>query len=563
MQFLPWAKNYNSDKFKSDLQAGITIGVMLIPQGMAYAIIAGLPSIYGLYAALIPPVIYAFFGSSYQLSIGPVATMSLLVFAGLSEMQLSGTSFILAASLLALLVGIIQLGFGLGRLGFIVNFLSRPVVSGYTSAAALIIGFSQIKNLLGLPGPTSSIIYELVPDLIRQSGNVNSYSLMIGIAGIVIMIAIRKLNRKIPGAIILVVISISFVALFSWQEKLDVLGVIPSGLPAFQVPELETSTIREFLPLALIISLVAFLESISISKALQTKQNDYSVNANTELIALGLANISAAFFKAFPVSGGFSRSAVNQQAGAKTPMSLIISSILIGITLLFLTPLFYYLPKSILAAIIMVAVVGLIDFYEAKSLWNVSKRDFWMMAVTFIATLAFGIQEGILTGIVLSLALVIYKSTYPHWAVLGKLPDTNYYRNIARFPEAKDRPDVLVYRFDSQLYFANIQYFVDSLCEAIKKKDPALKMVVINAQAINALDMSAVYGLKDLLISLKERNYTIYFTEVIGPVRDTMKKTGIYELIGKEHFHMRVHDAIKHFDNQSENAQPYALQSND
>ncbi len=562
LRFLAWTKNYNFSKFKGDLFAGLTTGVMLIPQGMAYALIAGLSPIYGLYAALIPPIIYSFFGTSYHLSIGPVATVSILIFAGLTELQLSGEQFVLAASLLAFVVGLIQFIFGLCRLGFIVNFLSRPVISGYTSAAAIIIGTSQLKNLLGMQGQSSSHFVTVMQDIFSRSNDLSLPSFFMGICGIVVLILIKRINKNLPSAIIVVILSIAVVYFLNLGPQLRILGDIPSGLPSFQMLNFRFEDIRQIFPLALIISLVGFLESISISKTLQTKVKGNKVVANNELIALGLANLVGSFFKSFPVSGGFSRSAVHQEAGAKTPLSLVISSILIGLTLLLLTPVFYFLPKSILAAIIIVAVVNLIDVHMARLYWMISQRDFWMMMITFIATLLIGIQEGIITGVLLSLGLVIFRSTYPHTAVLGKLPETNYYRNLHRFPEAIERQDMIIFRFDSQLYFANIQYFLDTLNDLVNKKGTNLNVIIINAQAINNLDMSAVHGLKEFIRDMQKRDLVIYFTEVIGPVRDVMKKSGIYALVGKEHFHMRVQDAVDHFDSRSQNEDKYAIQSN-
>lgn len=563
VRLLEWTRSYDRSRLSGDLSAGITTGIMLIPQGMAYALIAGLPPIHGLYAALIPPVIYALLGTSYQLSVGPVATTSLLVFAGLSELNVTGANFILFASLLALIVGIIQLAFGVSRMGFIVNFLSKPIISGYTSAAAFIIGFSQLKNLLGIESKTSSKIYAVVSHTLQNIDEINWHTLLFGLVAIALLIMIKRINAKLPAALIVTILSLSIVYIFNMGQLIAILGQVPSGLPAFQNPIGSWNTTKELVPLALIIALVGFLESISISKALQTKTDNYTIDANRELKALGMANIAGAFFKAFPVSGGLSRSAVHKQAGANTPLALIFSAILIGLTLLFLTPVFYYVPKSVLAAIIIVAVSKLVDLREARKLWSISKRDFWMMMTTFLATLTIGIQEGIMTGVLLSLGMVIYKSTYPHTAVLGKLPDTNYYRNLNRFPEAYDREDALIFRFDAQLYFANIQFFIDQLYKLIKKKNGKVKVIVINSQAINDLDMSAVYGLKDFIRDMKEKGMEIYFTEVIGPVRDIMKKTGLNELIGKDHFHMRIQDALDHFDNKFQSAPPYATQSND
>ena len=340
------------------------------------------------------------------------------------------------------------------------------------------------------------------------------------------------------------------------------MGSVPKGLPGFSLPDIELSEVLELLPLAFLISMVGFMESISISKAIQLKRRNYSVSANRELIGLGFANISGSLFGTFPVSGGFSRTAVNDQAGANTNLSSWISAAIVGLTLLFFTPLFYNLPNAILAAIIMVAVFGLIDLKSAVLLYRTNKKDFSMLLVTFISTLLFGVQVGILTGVVLSLGLVIHRSVYPHLAELGKLPDTNYYRNLSRFPEAKERKDALIFRFDSELYFANINFFRDRLEQMIERKGVELKVIVLNAQSIYAMDSSAARGLEEIVDSCRERGIEFYMTEVIGPVRDMLRKTGLFHKIGEDHFRMRVQDALDFYDNHEKPKHNYAIQAN-
>jgi SulP family sulfate permease len=304
------------------------------------------------------------------------------------------------------------------------------------------------------------------------------------------------------------------------------------------------------------------MESISISKAIQARHRNYEVKANKELIALGLSNMIGSLFSTFPVSGGFSRTAVNDQAGAKTNMSSIFSALLIGLTLIFLTPLFFYLPKVVLAVIIIVAVSGLVDVRLGLHLWKISKRDFFMMNITFYTTLIFGVQAGIATGVVLSLALMIHRSAYPHIARLGKLPDTNYFRNLDRFKEAIDRDDALIFRFDAQLYFANIQYFKDNLYKMADQKGEQLKVIILNAQAINDLDASAVRVMEEIIEDCRQKGIEFYMTEVIGPVRDVLKRTGLLDKIGHDHLHMRIYDALDHFDHAPERGHSYATQSN-
>ena len=559
-----WLPAYKKADFKGDLWAGITVGIMLIPQGMAYAMIAGLPPIYGLYASFIPQIIYAVFGTSRQLSVAPVAMISLLIGAGISEFAAQGSdAYIRLAILLAMIVGILQLLLGLFRMGFLVNFLSQPVISGYTSSAAIIIGLSQLKHMLGVDMSSSNLIHEIFKESVLHIRDTHLFTVVIGLVGIVLITVLRKINKSLPGPLIVVVLGVIGVSVFNLGEAgIKIVGDVPSGLPKFSFPAITWNEIADLLPLALLISLVGFMESISISKAIQVKRKTYRVSSNKELIGLGMANTFGSLFGSFPVSGGFSRTAVNDQSGANTNVSSWISAVIVGLTLLFFTSLFYNLPKAILASIIMVAVFGLIDFKTALWLFRTNKKDFSMLLVTFLSTLIFGVQVGILTGVVLSLGLVIHRSVYPHLAELGKLPDSNYYRNLSRFPEAHDRVDALVFRFDAELYFANINYFREQLEQMIERKGQNLKVIILNAQSIYALDSSAAKGLEEIVDDCHERGIDFFMTEVIGPVRDMLYKTGLFDKIGEDHFKMRVQDALDCFDKKDTTKHTYAVQSN-
>ncbi len=566
-KFLPildWLPNYNRRDLRGDFFAGITVGVLLVPQGMAYAMIAGLPPIYGLYAAFIPQVIYAFFGTSRQLSVAPVAMISLLIGAGVSELaEVGSEAYISLAILLALMVGALQLIFGLLKMGFLVNFLSQPVISGYTSAAAIIIGLSQLKHLLGVQMPSSNLIHEIIMSAKNHIGQTHLLSLIIGILSILLVLIIRRINNKIPGTLMITVLGIIAVSFFGLDKAgVKIVGFVPAGMPAFSMPDLPFETLRSLFSLALIISLVGFMESISIARAIQSRKRSARVSANQELIGLGFANIIGSLFHAFPVSGGFSRTAVNDMAGANTNLSSLISAMLVGLTLLFFTALFYYLPNAVLAAVIMVAVYGLIDVKTPRFLFRSNKKDFAMLIMTFVSTLVFGVQIGITTGVILSIGLVIHRSVYPHLAELGKLPDSNYYRNLSRFPEAIERKDALIFRFDSELYFANINYFKDRLEQMIARKGDALRVIVLNAQSIYSIDSSAVKGLEEIVDECQRRGIEFYMTEVIGPVRDRLKLAGIHQKIGDDHFKMRVQDALDSFDGKEKASQTYAVQTN-
>ncbi len=543
---MDWLPNYQATQFKGDLSAGLTVGVMLIPQGMAYAMIAGLPPIYGLYASTIPLIIYALLGTSRQLAVGPVAMVSLLTAAGIGAIAEGGSeTYIALAIALALFVGAIQFLLGAFRLGFLVNFLSHPVISGFTSAAALIIGLSQLKHLLGIDIPRSHHIHEILLQAFEQIGAVNWVTFAIGILGIILIIGAKRINRSIPGPLLAVAFGILVVwGLGLTEQGVKIVGTVPEGLPSFSVPQLGGEVFGQLLPIALTIALVSFMESIAVAKAIQAKHKNYKVSSNQELIALGAANIGGAFLQSYPVTGGFSRTAVNDQAGAQTGLASIISAGLIILTLLFLTPLFYFLPKAILASVIMVAVFGLIDFKEVGHLWATNKPDLAMLLVTFFATLSLGIEQGIGVGVVLSLAMVIYRSSRPHIAVQGRVPGTHSFRNIDRFDNLERPEDLLIYRFDSDLYFANIAYFRDKLEDLISSNSGQLKSIIFNMSSISKLDSSAVHGLSDLIDDLRLQGLDLYFTNLIGPVRDALKRNHLIEKVGEEHFFLNVNDAV-------------------
>lgn len=567
-QFLPaldWLPRYKNEQLKGDLSAGLTVGVMLIPQGMAYAMIAGLPPIYGLYASTIPLILYAFLGTSRQLAVGPVAMVSLLTAAGIGALAESGSeTYIALAIALALFVGLIQLALGISRMGFLVNFLSHPVISGFTSAAALVIGLSQLKHLLGINLGRSEHIHEIVIEAVQRIAETNLITLAIGILGIVAILGLKKLSKAIPGQLVAVALGILAVwGLGLTEQGVKILGEVPKGLPSLAAPAFSMEIFNSLLPIALAIALVSFMESIAVAKAIQAKHKNYKVDANQELVALGLANIGGSFFQAFPTTGGFSRTAVNDQAGAKTGMSSIISALLIALTLLFLTPLFYYLPNAILASVIMVAVFGLIDIKEPLHLWKADRSDFWMLIITFIGTLALGIEQGILIGVALSLGIIIFRTTMPHFAVMGKLPGKPHYKNVNRFDDLEVRPDVLIMRFDARLYFANVNYFKEKIEQQIEEKGPALKLFVLDANSINGIDSSGMHALEEIHDYCQALGITFYMASVKGPVRDVLSKAGLVGKFEESHFFMRVQHAIDYFDQKdTQRYETYVLQTN-
>ena len=559
---LSWIKDYKREWFSGDLSAGLTVGVMLIPQGMAYSMLAGLPPIYGLYASTIPLIIYAFLGTSRQLAVGPVAMVALLISSGVGALATLGSpEFIALAIVLALMVGIIQFSMGALKLGFLVNFLSHPVIAGFTSAAALIIGFSQLKHLLGIK-LSGGKVHEIIVSVVENINDVNIPTLLIGTGAIVLLLAVKRVNKRLPGPLIAVVFGIGLVYVLGLVEQgVNIVKDVPAGLDMFAIPSLRWEDVKSLLPIAFTISFIGFMESIAVAKAIQAKHKDYKVSANQELIGLGMANIVGSFFKAFPVTGGFSRTAVNDQAGAKTGLASIISATLIIITLLFFTSYFYYLPNAILAAIIMVAVFGLIDIKEAKHLWATDRRDFWLFMTTALGTLALGIEEGILLGVVLSLAMLIYRVSYPHVAIMGRVPGTDQYRNVDRFEVLQTYEDKLIVRFDAQLFFANTDYFRDYLEGAMAGR-PKVKQLVLDMRAVNGIDSSAIHMLKDLVEELRGAGKDLHMVNVKGPVRDTLKKNHFTELMGEDHFHLKLQNAIDYIDHGSiQSDVAYTLQS--
>ena len=545
LPLLSQLSDYGRDELRGDLSAGLTVGVMLIPQGMAYALIAGLSPIYGLYASLVPLVLYAVFGTSRQLAVGPVAMVSLLVAAAVAPIADGNTQlYVGLALLLSLMVGVLQFGLGAARFGFLVNFLSHPVLSGFTSAAALIIGLSQLKHLLGIDLPRSNFIHEILWAAGTRIGNVHPTTLLLGLGSILLLVGLRRWNRSIPGALVAVVVTtVAVWALGLAQQGVAIVGGVPSGLPSPSMPPLDWGYVQQLAPSALAIGLVGFMESIAVAKVYASRHR-YEVDADQELVGLGLANIAGAFFSAYPTTGGFSRTAVNDEAGAQTNLAAIFSAGIIALTLLFLTPLFYYLPKAVLAAIIMVAVAGLVDWEEARYLWRVDRRDFGLMALTFVATLSLGIEQGILVGVIVSLIVVIYESSTPHTAIMGRLPDTETYRNLKRNPEAMTRSHVVIVRMDADLYFANVSTFQDLLLD-LDVNDPALRAIVVDMYPVNQIDSTATHALHDVIETCRRNGVELYLAGVKGPVKDVLDVAGLSEELGEDRFFLEVHDAVE------------------
>lgn len=544
--FINSLKSYTGVKFRQDLAAGLVVGVMLIPQGMAYAMIAGLPPVYGLYTAIFPSILYTFFGSSRHVSVGPVAMDSLILFAGVSTIANVGTEqYIIVVVSLTLVVGAIQLAMGFLRLGFIANFLSKPVILGFTFAAAVIISIKQIKYLLKIDPVSATGVFTEFAFYISNLNAVHGSTLLLALSALVILIAGKKWVPKAPTSLLVVIAGVLLSYIFHFDQiGIDLVGAMPSGFPVFAIPEFNALPIKEILPLAFTLALMGFVEIYSIGQRLQSKhKTEYEIDPNRELIGIGLGNVVGSFFRSFPATAGFSRSAVNEGAGAQTGVAALISVMIVIVTLLFLMPVFHYLPEALLGAIIFVAVLGLIDFRIAQNLWNNDKYDFAMLLSSFLGTLVLGIEWGIGVGILLSLLVLVYKTSTPHMAVLGRVEGTIYFRNLDRFDSAIDDAKVSILRFDARLFFANIGSLKSKIEDLVKRK-PAMKKLILDAQSISDVDSSGLDGLEDIVRTLNDLEIQFHMVNIIGPVRDKLFKSGLSHKIGLERIHDCIDDAI-------------------
>lgn len=533
LPFLTWFKNYNRKVFIQDLTAGLTVAVVLVPQSMAYALIAGLPPVYGLYAASIPVIIAALFGSSPQLATGPVAIVSFLTFTSLTSYAKPGEEkFIELAILMALLVGLIQLFMGLFRLGFIVNFVSHSVIMGFTNAAAIIIITTQIPALLGIKVEQKELIFQNLYEIAINLPKTNLYTLAVGLASIAIIIGLRRINKNIPSALVAVIIFTILSYYFSFESYgIKVVGNIPQGLPYPSIPYIDLDLLDRLLGKAFIIALVGFMEAYAIAKfiASQTKQK---LDVNQELIGQGLANVVGSFFKSYPVSGSFSRSAVNFQAGAKTGMSNIISACFVIATLLFVAPLLYYLPRPVLSAIVITAVVGLIRPYHFIHLWKTNRYDGISAITTFALSFIMKPDYAILIGVFLSLSLFLWRSLHPRIVRMSRDPISGTFVN-AEANNLPTCPQIEMIRPEASLYYANVENILEEIKDIVKGK-PALKHLVIDGESINYVDGTALEALHDFHEDLKNVGVNLVFVNVKAPVKDVMIRSGFLEELGKD-----------------------------
>ncbi|XP_020689218.1 probable sulfate transporter 4.2 isoform X2 [Dendrobium catenatum] len=562
--FLPctrWIRTYNWREFlQADLMAGVTVGIMLVPQAMSYAKLAGLHPIYGLYSSFVPIFVYSIFGSSRQLAIGPVALVSLLVSNVLSKIvDSSDKLYTELAILLAFMVGVLECLMGLFRLGWLIRFISHSVISGFTTASAIVIALSQAKYFLGYNIERSSKIVPLIRSIIAGASDFKWPPFVMGSFILGILLLMKELGKtkknlrmlRAAGPLTAVLLGTSFVKIFH-PSSISLVGDVPQGLPKFSVPR-EFQHAKSLISTAVLITGVAIMESVGIAKALAAKHG-YELDSNQELFGLGVANICGSFFYSYPTTGSFSRSAVNHESGAKTGLSGITMGIIMGCALLFMTPLFRDIPQCVLAAIVVSAVMGLVEHKEAFFLWRVDKRDFFLWIVTCFTTLMFGIEIGVLVGVAFSLAFVIHESANPHVAVLGRLPGTTVYRNILQYPEAYTYNGIVVVRVDAPIYFANTSYIKERLREyevdisgSIKRGPDVerIHFVIIEMSPVTYVDSSAIQALKELHQEYKSRGIQIIIANPNREVHLSLFKSGLLDILGKEWCFVRVHDAVQ------------------
>lgn len=581
---LTWAGGYRLGFLKGDVIAGLTIGIMGIPQGMAYALIAGLPAIVGLYASTVPSLVYSLFGTSKELVYGPIAIVSLIVERGLSPLAEPGTAdYAEKVYFMSFLVGIIFIIMGLLRLGFVVNFFSKPVLSAFISASALIIASEQVKYLLGVSFPRQAQFYGTVYQLLRHMNRAHLLTLEVGLVALALLFVCRRLKRRLPyleGPVIAVGLGTLCAWLFDWEARgIRLVGAIPSGFPSPLLPipsapdfpiEEGTNVVGEIFeyyyhytvelfPVALALALVGYMSSVSIATKVADMKK-YEIDPSQELIALGLANFVGSFFSSFPGAGSLSRTMVNAQAGANSPLASAFGVGVILLVIFFFTPIFYFLPYVVLGSIVIMAVLPLIEYQEFFTLWRLKRREGVLWITTVAATLVFGIINGIVISVAFSMVLVIYRSSRPHIDILGRLPGSTTYRNVKRFPQALVIPRMVILRLDAALYFANIGFLKERLRNEEKKKIAPLSrapgkdveedtkklygVVVLDWSSINDIDYSACVELMSIVKEYKANNILFIQAALKGPVRDTMLSGGLVDLIGKENFYWDVHDAV-------------------
>jgi len=535
------------DTLRADIIAGVTVALVLVPQSMAYAQLAGLPAYYGLYAAFLPPLVASLFGSSRQLATGPVAMVSLMTATALEPLATQGSDQFLAYALtLALLVGAFQMLLGLLRLGVVVDLLSHPVVVGFTNAGAIIIATSQLHKVFGVSKGAGEHHYESVINTIAAALELtHTPTLLMSLLAFAIMLAVKKFYPALPGVLIAVVVTTLLSWAIGYQELGgQIVGAVPDGLPAMTLQGFDFSIVEELLVSAMVIALIGFMEAIAVAKAMATKTKQH-LDANQELVGQGMSNIVSGLFSGYPVSGSFSRSAVNINAGAVTGFSAVVTSAVVGITLLLLTPTLYHLPQATLAAVIILAVANLIKFSPIKHAWRAEKHDGFVAVITFVLTLYIAphIEQGITVGVLLSMILVTIRFMRPRVAELSRNPGDNTMRDITVFTGLKTSPKIALLRFDGSLFFANAGYFENKVLELVSGR-PELKYIILDAEGINSVDSTGQEILYHVTERLREQGVELLVARMKKQFMDVMRATKTDDFIGTQHFFSRIQHSL-------------------
>ncbi len=547
---LAWARTYDRDAFSSDAVAAVIVTIMLIPQSLAYALLAGLPPEMGLYASILPLVAYAIFGTSRTLAVGPVAVVSLMTAAAIGNLGLTDTGeVIVAAVTLAFISGALLLAMGIFRLGFLANFLSHPVIAGFITASALIIAASQMKHILGVPA-SGHHLAGLLPSLFARIDEISVATFAIGCSATAFLFWVRSGLKPLlmqagvaprlavvaakTGPVIAVVVTTAVTWAFSLHEAgVAIVGTVPSRLPPLTLPRFDVDLWAALFGSAVLISVIGFVESVSVAQTLAARKRQRIV-PDQELIGLGASNVAAAVSGGYPVTGGFARSVVNCDAGAATPAAGALTAVGIAIATLLFTPLLYFLPKATLAATILVAVLSLVDFSILRRTWTYAKSDFLAVAATILVTLAVGVEIGVSVGVGLSIALHLHKTSRPHVAEVGLVPGTEHFRNIKRH-DVITSPNILTMRIDESLYFANARFLEDSIYDRVAA-DPKLKHVILMCSAVNEIDCSALESLEATNHRLSSSGVSLHLSEIKGPVMDRLERSQFLEDLSGEVF---------------------------
>ena len=547
---LGWHRDYTRAKFADDLVAAIIVAIMLVPQALAYAILAGMPPETGIYASIFGLLAYGLFGSSNTLSVAPVAVVSLMTAAALGRMEFSDTESLLAAgAMLALLSGLFLLLLGFLRLGFMANFISYPVISAFINAAAFIIAFSQIRVMLGVDGGGQTLLQILV-SLFGQLGQINWVNLGLGLVALVFILWCKRGLKNLllrlgvglriattvarSGPLIVVIGTALVVYSFDLAgQGVSILGEVPSGLPGIAVPQFDLDLVATLWTSALLISIIGFVESISVAQSLAAKRRE-RIDLDQELVGLGAANVASAFGGGFPITGGFARSVVNFDAGAATPAAGMMSALILFLVAMFMTPWLYWIPRVSLAVIILAAISALVDFSTLRKAWIYSKADFIAVALTFVLTLTVGVEIGIAAGVLVSLLIHLYKTSQPHVAIVGRVPGTEHFRNVDRH-DVETFDNLLSIRVDESLYFANTHYLEEMVFQLVSER-PGLEHVILLCAAVNKIDLSALETLEKLNETLRALDIKLHLSDVKDPIMDNLARTEFFSSLSGKRF---------------------------